>query len=215
MNTRALWDHALDHLRATAPDPDAMLAGWRGEVPARFTDQNLLAEYAWVVISCGLTPQVTQKHWDRLGEAFWRWDPSAVAPRSRDVRVAALGVLKNVKKIDAIVAFAEDLAREPGLMERLSRLPAKEAVAQLTTLPFVGANNKYHLARNLGWDVVVKTGPVVRLSAYLETTAEELCSLIAAETGERARTVDLVLWYWGHMVGDKAMKEMASLFKLL
>jgi hypothetical protein len=215
VNTVALWEHALDHLRATADDPEALLNQWRNEVPAKFTDRDLLAEYAWVVISCGLTPNVTMKYWDRLGEAFWRWNPADVANHARDVRIAAVTVMKNPRKMDAILAYADDLARHPGEMQRLAGLEQKVVLAQLTTLPFVGANNKYHLARNLGWDVVVKTGPVPRLAAYLLTTPEELCGRIAAETGERIRTVDLVLWNWGHQVGDAAVKEMASLFRLL
>lgn len=210
-----LWEHALDHMNATAPDPAGLLAQWRAETPDRCSDQDLLREYGWVVCSCGLTPQVIEKHWDRLGEAFRHWDPQAVAARSRDVRIEALGIMRNPRKIDAILAFADDLAREPGLMQRLAAMPMKQVLAKLVTLPWVGENNRYHLARNLGWDVVVRTGPVVRLAAYLETTSEELCGRLAAETGERIRTVDLVLWYWGHQVGDTAMKEMASLFKLL
>lgn len=215
MNTLALWEHALDHLHATAPDPAAMLAGWRGEEPGRATDTDLLREYGWVVACCGLTPQVMLKHWDRFSEAFMGWDPARVAARPLDVRIAALGVVRNPRKIDTIIAFGDDLAREPGQMARLAAKPTKGVLAWMSTLPFVGANNRYHLARNLGWDVVVRSGPVVRLAAYLLTTSEDLCAAIAAETGERMRTVDLVLWYWGHQVGDAAMKEMASLFKLM
>jgi hypothetical protein len=215
MNTRALWDHAMDHLNATADDPAALLNLWRSETPESRTDRDLLSEYGWVVIACGLTPQVVLKHWDRLGEAFWKWDPAAVAAHLTDVRVAALGVMKNPRKIGAILDFAEDVAREPGTMARLAAMPLKQVLAKLSTLPFVGANNRYHLARNLGWDVVVKTGPVVRLAGFLETTSEDLCERIAEETGERIRTVDLVLWNWGYQVGDTHMKEMASLFKYL
>ncbi len=205
----------MDHLNATAPDPAGMLELWRNETPEKCTDQDLFREYGWVVGSCGLTPQVIMKLWDRLGEAFFGWDPVLTARREKDARIAALGVMRNQRKIDAILAFADDLHREPGLMQRLAAMPVKQVLAQVNTLPFVGANNRYHLARNLGWDVVVKTGPVVRLSAYLETTSEVLCERIAEEQGERVRTVDLVLWYWGHQVGDTAMKEMASLFKLI
>ncbi len=215
MNHMALWEHALDHLRAQAEDPERLLDEWRGETPERCTDRDLLREYGWVVAACGLTPQVLYKLWDRLSEAFRRWDPEAVAARPEDVRIAALGVMKNPRKIRAILDFALDLARHPGEMERLAALPVKEALARLATLPYVGANNKYHLARNLGWDVVCRTGPVSRLAAYLETTPEALCGAIAGETGERVRTVDLVLWYWGHQVGDRVMKEMTSLFRLM
>lgn len=214
MNTQMLWEHALDHLRATAPDPEAKLREWRGESPLNATDTDLLREYGWVVGSCGLTPHVMLKHWPRLTEAFGGWNPVWVAERRIPVRTAAMEIMRNPRKIDAILDYAHDLAVHPGQMARLAALPTKEVLAYLTTLPWVGANNRYHLARNLGWDVVVKTGPVVRMAAYLQTTSEELCGRIAEETGEKVRTVDLVLWYWGHQVGDAAMKEMASLFRL-
>lgn len=215
MNTRLLWEHALDHLRATAPDPEAMLHQWRTESPAACSDSDLLREYGWVVGSCGLTPHVMLKHWDGLTRAFLGWDPAAVAQNRVAVRTGALAIMRNPRKIDAILDSAHDLALTPGLMERLAAKPTPEVLAWLKTLPWVGENNRYHLARNLGWDVVVRTGPVVRLATYLLTTSDSLCGRIATETGERIRTVDLVLWYWGHQVGDSQMKEMASLFRHL
>ncbi|MFZ5825235.1 MAG: hypothetical protein ACOY94_13045 [Bacillota bacterium] len=215
MNYRALYEHALDHLRATAPDPDAQLELWRSERPEGRTDQDLLSEYGWVVVSCGMTAHVTSKLWPGLTEAFCRWDPAEVAARPVDVRVAALGVLKHPRKIGAILDYADDLARHPGQMARLAALPVKEVLAYLQTLPWVGEKSRYHLARNLGWDVVVKTGPVPRLAAFLQTTPEALVEATAREVGERLRTVDLVIWNWGHQVGAAHMKEMASLFRLL
>lgn len=215
MNHRALYEHALDHLRATEPDPEGLLAQWRTETPQSRSDQDLLAEYGWVVVSCGMTAHVTQKLWPRLTEAFRHWEPAAVAARPVDVRVAALNVLKHPRKLGAILDYAGDLARTPGEMARLANLPVKEVLAYLQTLPWVGANSRYHLARNLGWDVVVRTGPVPRVAAYLLTTPEELVERTAQEVGERIRTVDLVLWNWGHQVGDRPMKEMASLFRLM
>lgn len=215
MNYVALYEHALAHLQATEPNPKALLEQWRSESPADRTDSDLLAEYGWVVVSCGMTAHVTQKLWPRLTEAFRGWEPAAVAAHARDARIEALGVLKNPRKIGAIIDYADDLARNPGQMARLASLEVKEVLAYLQTLPWVGATSRYHLARNLGWDVVVKTGPVPRLAAYLEMTPEELVARTAAEVGERVRTVDLVLWNWGHQVGDEQMKEMASLFRLL
>lgn len=215
MNHRALYEHALDHLRATDPDPEATLALWRSERPETRSDQDLLAEYGWVVVSCGMTAHVTSKLWPGLTEAFHAWQPAAVAAHPVDVRVAALGVLKHPRKIGAVIDFAEDLAREPGLMARLAAKPVEEALAFMQTLPWVGANSKYHLARNLGWDVVVRTGPVPRLAAYLLTTPDDLVARTAQAVGERIRTVDMVLWNWGHQVGDGPMKEMASLFRLM
>ncbi len=215
MNYRALYEHALDHLRATDPTPAETLERWRGETPASRTDGDLFMEYGWVVISCGMTAHVTSKLWPRMSEAFCQWDPAPVAARPVDARTAALAVLKNPRKINAIIDFADDLVREPGLMARLAAKPAKEVLAWLQTLPWVGETSRFHLARNIGWDVVVRTGPVPRLAAYLLTTPQELVETTAREVGERVRTVDLVLWNWGHAVGDAHMKEMASLFRLM
>lgn len=215
MDHRALYEHALDHLRATEPDPEALLALWRSERAEGRTDRELLAEYGWVVVSCGMTANVTKKLWPGLTEGFRQWQPAAVAANRREVRVAALGVLKNPRKIDAILDYAEDLVQNPGQISRLAAMPVKEVLAYLQTLPWVGPTSRYHLARNLGWDVVVQTGPVPRLAAFLGRTPEELVTTTARTVGERVRTVDLVLWNWGHQVGDGHMKEMASLFRLM
>lgn len=215
MDFTALYAHALDHLRATDPDPEARLNEWRSERPENRTDRDLLAEYGWVVVSCGMTAHVTGRLWPRLTAAFRRWDPAAVAAAPRDVQVEALSVLKHPRKIGAILAFADSLDRHPGQMQRLAALPVPEVLAWLQTLPWVGPVSRCHLARNLGWDVVVQTGPVVRLAACLGLTPDQLVQETAARVGERIRVVDLVLWNWAHQVGDRRAREMASLFRLM
>ncbi len=204
----------MHYLNSTDSAPEATLSRWRLETPAACDDRDLLREYAWVVGSCGLTPQVMERLWTGLTSAFHDWDTGEVAGRAIEVRIAALAVLRNQRKIDAILTRADDLARHPGEMQRLAALSVSHLLAQLATLPWVGPTNRYHLARNLGWDVVVRTGAVPRLAGFLETTPDTLCTRIAAQTGERIRTVDLVLWYWGHQVGDAAMREFASLVRI-
>lgn len=213
MNTELLWEHALNYLMATDSNPSETLERWRSERPEACDNRDLLREYAWVVGSCGLTPQVMERLWARLTTAFLDWDTGEVAGRAIEVRAAALGVIRNQRKIEAILTRADDLARHPGEMQRLATLPVDHVLAQLSTLPWVGSTNRYHLARNLGWDVVVRTGAVPRLAGLLETTPEALCARIVAHTGERIRTVDLVLWNWGHQVGDTAMREFTSLVR--
>lgn len=214
MNTELLWEHVLNYLMAADSHPSETLDRWRSERPEACDDRDLLREYAWVVGSCGLTPQVLERLWTRLTTAFLDWDTGEVAGRAIEVRAAALGVMRNQRKIEAVLTMADDLARRPGQMARLAVLPVDQVPARLSTLPWVGPTNRYHLARNLGWDVVVRTGAVPRLAGFLETTPEALCARIAADTGERIRTVDLVLWNWGHKAGDTAMRELASLVRL-
>jgi hypothetical protein len=209
MNVLALWDHVLDHLQANG----VALDQWRHQYPNQLSDRDLLEEYGWVVVSCGLTPHVSFKLWPSLTEAFRSWNPAAIL--ERECRTAALSVLKSARKIDAILQMAESLRQEPGQMARLAAMPVKEALASLGTLPWVGPTNRYHMARNIGFDLCVRTGPVVRLAAYLNQAPEELCGEIAALTGERLRTVDLAIWKWCYDVGDDEAKRWAGLFRLM
>lgn len=212
MNYLAIWEHALDHLRASDPDWAQTLESWRSERPDRKSDRDLMMEYGWVVACCGMTAKAILPRWERLSAALGDWEPARAtgAPLPE-----VLAVLNNRRKILAIQQFAADLAADPGQMARLAEMEPKQALAWFGTLPWVGPNNRYHLARNLGWDVIVTNGPVPRFAAMLELNAEELCAGIAAETGERLRTVDLVLWHWGNDVGDEAMRQMALLFRIL
>lgn len=209
MNYLALWEHVVAHLDATGVDLDE----WRGQDVRGLSDRDLLKEYAWVVISCGLTPAVTFKLWPGLTEAFGAWQPGRIDPTQS--RVAALSVIKSARKIDAIVQMAESLQSEPGQMDRLAAMPLRQALKWLQTLPWVGPNNCHHMARNMGFDCCVRTGPVPRLAAYLNMETDELCAEIASLTGERLRTVDLALWKWGFDVGDSEAKRWAALFRLM
>lgn len=212
MNYLAIWDHALDHLKQSDPGWEQTLDTWRAESPRQKSDRDLMAEYGWVVACCGMTAKAILPRWERLGAALGHWDPAKAAGAPiQDV----LAVLNNRRKIDAIQAFARDLAQNPGQMSRLAAMEPKRALAWFATLPWVGPNNRHHLARNLGWDTIVTNGPVPRFAAMLQTTSEELCEGIAEATGERIRTVDLLLWHWGNDVGDETMRQMALLFRIL
>lgn len=212
MNYLALWDHALEHLRRTQPEWESLLDGWRAERPEQKADRDLLAEYGWVVACCGLTARAILPRWERLGAALGDWVPdrAAAAPREQ-----VLQVLANPRKVDAIQALAADLARAPGQMARLAARPLAEVLAWMASLPFIGPNNRYHLARNLGWDVVVRNGPVPRLAGLLGTSADLLCGAISDATGERLRVVDLVLWQWGNDAGDAELRRLAALLRVL
>ncbi len=209
MQHQMIWDLALDHLRRSDPSWETTLGLWRSEVPAAKSDRELLEEYGWVVACCGLTAKAIRPRWARLGEALGGWEPerAATAPRGE-----VLQVLANRRKIDAIQSMASDLTRSPGQMTRLAKLPDKEALAWMSTLPFIGSQNRYHLARNLGWDVVAQRGPVVKLAGMLGTSPENLCRAISEHTSERLRVVDLVLWQWSCEIGEKELRTLAVFF---
>lgn len=214
MQAALLYDHALRYCHSEVPDFASSLARWRAETPASFTDQDLLAEYAWVVVGCGLTYFATRSIHGHLAPVLLQFDPAAVYERERELRIPAAGVLKSRRKLDAIWGLAGDLTRDPGQMRRLAAMPVDEVVGWMRTHPLVGENNCWHWARNLGWDVAVRTGPVGRLASKVGTDSQSLCQRLAAETGEKTRVIDLVLWQWAVQAPEAQLAAVAEFARM-
>ena len=210
-----LFEQALEHGYRQQPDFSATLERWRCESPAQYGDRDLLAEYAWVVVGCGLTYAATNRIYGRLEPVLLGFDPALVAAQEPALRLAAAAVLRARRKLDAIFGLASDLARRPGKMADLAQRPWREVQGWMLTLPLIGPNNCFHLARNLGWDVAVRTGPVARIAARIGQEPQALCAAIAADVGEKTRVVDLVLWQW--LVGATAEQlwDAAELARLV
>lgn len=73
-------------------------------------------------------------------------------------------------------------------------LAARDKLAFCESLPWIGGITKYHLAKNLGADVAKPDRHLQRLADAEGCTPQELCDRLAAETGYRAATIDVVLW---------------------
>lgn len=71
---------------------------------------------------------------------------------------------------------------------------AHDVVAFCADLPWLGPITKFHLAKNLGVDVAKPDVHLNRLATAEGAMAQELCERLAAETGYRASTIDLILW---------------------
>lgn len=73
-------------------------------------------------------------------------------------------------------------------------LAAADKLAFCGSLPWIGGITKYHLAKNFGVDCAKPDVHLQRLADREGCTAQELCQRLAAETGYRVATVDLILW---------------------
>lgn len=211
MDLEALWAHARAHLDRRYPDGEAVLEAWRQETPERMDDRDLFREYTWVVATCGLTARAIEPRWEALGQALGGWDPGAALEAGP---APALAVLRNPRKVEAILWLARVLVDCPGTMRGLARESGLAPVLQrFLRWPFIGTTNCFHLARNLGWDTVTRSGPVARLAEFLGYDTEEMCAEIGRRVGERRREVDLCLWRWGMDVGDEAVRRWADFYR--
>lgn len=75
----------------------------------------------------------------------------------------------------------------------LGRYPSWEYFLQ--TFDFIGPVTSFHLAKNLGLEVVKLDCHLVRMASVARCSCpEELCRITAEITGDKLSVVDLVLW---------------------
>jgi len=117
------------------------------------------------------------------------------------VDTAALAVFASPRKIDAILEIVAHVHAR-GFRQVKTDISVK-GVDYLRQLPFMGPATSFHLAKNLGLDVVKPDRHLVRIAeATGHSTPDELCQEIAREVGDRVAVVDLVLWRYANLRSD-------------
>lgn len=86
-------------------------------------------------------------------------------------------------------------ARDTSLEQfEIARGQSEEAVMDwIDGLPWIGRVTRLHLAKNLGLDHAEPDRWLERVAAASGETVEGLCARLAAATGDRVATVDLVI----------------------
>jgi endonuclease III len=163
-------------------------------------EQRFLHEYAWVVFNSGMKNKVIRDKWRQLSAVFLYFDPRLVADNSEAVRLAALTVFGNRKKIDAIITVARKICEQT--YRSIASKIEENSIEYLKTLPFIGDVTKYHLARNLGFDYVKPDRHLVRLAKKYDMTPFQLCNLIHKKTKRRLGTIDVILWRYCEQQGQ-------------
>jgi hypothetical protein len=133
-------------------------------------------EYAYVVCNSGMRATVARGIWERVCPAIDLNLPVSVAYGHPGKATAIQTGWDERERI-----FAEYLA-------------ASDKLAFFKALPWIGEITKHHLAKNTGISVSKPDRWLVRLAEAERTTPEELCERLAAASGDRVGTVDVVLW---------------------
>jgi len=166
------------------------------------TESNFLAEAAWVVLASGMRETIVRKAFSAVTVSFGWWESAAKIAREPDACVAAaLGAFNHRGKIAAIATIASRVD-ELGF-DRLKAEIAREGVPRLREFPYMGPATSFHLAKNLGMDVVKPDRHLLRIAqATGYPSPDVLCRDIAREVGDRISVVDLVLWRFATLVPD-------------
>jgi hypothetical protein len=158
------------------------------------SEREFLAEGAWVILSSGMRECVIARRYPLVSQAFKDWvSAKLIATHRRECEGQALHAFNNQAKISAIGALCAKV-HSSGFRRVIERIKT-EGVTYLTTFDHIGPVTSFHLAKNIGLDVVKPDRHLVRMAAAADyPSPEELCLAIAEVTGEKLSVVDVVLW---------------------
>lgn len=153
-----------------------------------------LREAAWVVLSAGMRETVIRGRFPELSRAFHHWlSAHAITSTARASRKKALRVFNHPRKIDSIIEIA--CVIEALGFDALRRRIWLEGVSFLQSLPFIGPVTSYHLAKNIGLDVVKPDRHLQRISSLAGyADPKTFCQDISCRVGDRLSVVDLIVW---------------------
>jgi hypothetical protein len=142
----------------------------------RFEEQTMgsfLHQYIFVVLNTGLKSQAADKIMARFIASHYDLNIIGHSGKRKAIREALASYdnwFLSLKAVDDKLAFLE-------------------------TLPFIGPITKFHLARNLGFDVAKPDRHLTRLAARFGfASVSDMCQAIHQETNERIGLIDVILW---------------------
>lgn len=166
------------------------------------SETTFLRETAWVILSSGMRESVVSNCFSRFSSAFFDWKSSHEILKNQTACIRkAMNVFGNARKVAAIVSAATITAAN-GFSVLKDRL-LKEGRNALHSFPFIGPVTSYHLAKNLGMDVVKPDRHLCRMTvAAGYENPHSLCADICMHVGDRLSVVDLVLWRFATLRSD-------------
>ncbi|AET95263.1 hypothetical protein BSFA1_79980 (plasmid) [Burkholderia sp. SFA1] len=190
--TVAMYLAARDWLLANDSDAARILTWSRREVAPPQTPEDMAREIVWIILCAGRSAQAART----IEAKVWR------AMESGEPVVAAFGYRA---KAAAIERAWFDRDRDFVALQGVVATGDPEAlIAWCKTLPFVGDDTKYQLAKNFGADVCKPDIWLCRLAGIPDKprypikmrfpACMDLCRMLARATNDRAAAVDSLLW---------------------
>jgi len=158
------------------------------------TEERFLREYTWVVFSSGFRESVLRKKFHDLMKAFRGLTcVSDIVLNRGACRRAALRIFGHEGKVRAVLDTCKMIHLD-GFLSFRSRLKTG-GVEFIDYLPFMGPATAYHLAKNIGLDVVKPDRHLIRIARGSGfESPHDFCESINAIVGDAVSVVDIVVW---------------------
>lgn len=189
-----LWAAALKYCQKS----DIDLAYWRNlPAPRDVTDSFVLAEVAWCIYNAGMKESTIRQKWKDLRRAFCNFNPFLIIKLESNCSWAAFLVFNHRKKAEAVISAARKIVHDSPVSTKLAAMDNEAALEYFKDFDFIGDVTKYHVARNVGFDVVKPDRHLVRLAEICNyPSPDALVSDVVQLTGERKGYTDYVFWAW-------------------
>lgn len=214
-NLERVWQTALTEVRMDDPGIDEEIEAWEAQTPVNRSLQDFYQNYVWAVYNAGFKIEVLDSLWDRLIEALCNFDVEAISANRVAVRAALLEIISNPRKAEAVVDTAIKLARRPQLWERMQRMTSAAFLDEVQEFKGIGPDNRYHVARNLGWNVPTHGGFTRALADNLQTDCDTLMTYIARASGLKLSTTDTVIGLWRRLECHESDQHCIERFRIL
>jgi 3-methyladenine DNA glycosylase Tag len=168
------------------------------------TTQFFLSELAWVIFCSGFRVSVVRRLQPELEKAFMGYDPDDIVDNWRQVIADAELVFNHKGKVKAVFESAYMLSgiRPELFRSMIKRVREEGDVEPLTVYPYIGDVTKYHLARNIGANVMKPDVHLTRLAEKYGLEPHKMVYAISIHTGDSIHLVDTVLWRYFQQGGE-------------
>ncbi len=174
------------------------------------SEEVLLRETAWVILSAGMREQVVRGRFPFISRAFLSFHSAAeITTNSKLCVERAFKHYRHLGKVTAITDFAR-LVAWCGYRTILQALHS-DPFASLLGEPYFGRVTIKHLMKNLGIAVAKPDRHLSRISeeaGYDDT--QRFCEEISNYTGDPVPLVDLVLWRYANLSRSSALPKVGS-----
>lgn len=184
---------------------------WQSSLSYESIDEKIfLHEMCWVILASGMNDKVVRKIFPVIKSIMFDFESSAlICEKKQSCLNNALKTFNHYGKISAILYVAEYIQQYSFEIVKLNL--KNKGIEFIKTFPYMGAATSFHLAKNIGLDVVKPDRHLIRLSTLLGfETPNELCSIISIQIQEKVSLVDLVLWRYATL--DKNYVENVNRF---
>ena len=173
------------------------------------TEHMFLREYAWVVLSSGMSNRVITHKWPAFRQALGGFSSAKdITENYSSYYPAALKVFGHRLKINSIFSVAEDISRV-GFSLHKSAIRDRGIYYLEEAYPFIGPITRYHLGKNIGLQVAKPDRHLVRIAracGFTQTKNDDavmaFCGDISKLSGDSIPVVDTVLWRYATLNPD-------------